>query len=630
MVSDRLYNSEFPAIVHDIQKGIEKDLNLYLNTSFAMADNITVLNWFTEGEDLSEIAIWQDYAKRVKKRTDAFTAFFGSDATRRYYDEKDYTQDNDSSLEFWLDPFLATGKTYEINLDNSTSGGEYKLYVNVLIERDGKKAAVGFGIDAQQMADKIANISVGHSGYVFLTTRDGTFSIHKNKSLIGNSNIKTIEGLSDIASELLINPENFKSKDVIIKEFEESQETLIVAVSWIASLESYIFVVVPADEIFGEITNTLTNIGLITAFILALSFLAVFFLARHLSQPIEKLTHVVEDINNGQLDVPVPAQDRGDEIGAIAHAVECFRTNLQQKVILESEHKKQERKMKEEKKQLLYTMANDFEQTIGSIVATVNQAAQSLNDTAKVMDKLSSDTKKQSETVAIASEETSENVQAVSTATEELTASSGEISQQVSQSAIVARQAVVQAQDSQNSIQTLLSSAQKIGEVVSLITEIAGQTNLLALNATIEAARAGEAGKGFAVVASEVKHLANQTGQATEDIKQQVEDIQSSTQTAAAAIKNVSDTIHRIDEILSSVAGAVEEQSISAQEIAYNIEQAAKGTKFVSNHISNVSGSAQDVGQVANEVLSASEALGMNSRNLHSEMDKFLLQIRQG
>lgn len=114
----------------------------------------------------------------------------------------------------------------------------------------------------------------------------------------------------------------------------------------------------------------------------------------------------------------------------------------------------------------------------------------------------------------------------VGATTEELSASINEISAQVARSSQISDAAVRQTQQANTQVENLKVASQEIGDVLSIITNIASQTNLLALNATIEAARAGEAGKGFAVVASEVKNLANQTAKATDQISQQISEIQ--------------------------------------------------------------------------------------------------------
>ena len=209
-----------------------------------------------------------------------------------------------------------------------------------------------------------------------------------------------------------------------------------------------------------------------------------------------------------------------------------------------------------------------------------------------------------------------------------MSSSISEISRQVGQSTTITKQAVAAAQHTDQQVQSLASAAQKIGDVVKLINDIAGQTNLLALNATIEAARAGEAGKGFAVVASEVKSLATQTAKATDEIASQINAIQEATKDSVESIKHIGKVIGEINEISTTIAAAVEEQGAATQEIARNVQQAAKGTEEVSANISGVTQASQETGNAANLVLNASSELAQQSETLRTEVDKFLGQIR--
>jgi methyl-accepting chemotaxis protein len=177
-------------------------------------------------------------------------------------------------------------------------------------------------------------------------------------------------------------------------------------------------------------------------------------------------------------------------------------------------------------------------------------------------------------------------------------------------------------------VQGLVQAAAKIGDVVRLISDIAGQTNLLALNATIEAARAGEAGKGFAVVASEVKNLASQTAAATEEIAGQINAIRSTTEDAVTALRNIGATLERMNEVTTAIAGAVEQQGAATREIARSASQMAEGTGAVVRRIGDVQRAAGATGSAAHGMRQTSVELTQQANILRGKADQFLTSIR--
>lgn len=273
-------------------------------------------------------------------------------------------------------------------------------------------------------------------------------------------------------------------------------------------------------------------------------------------------------------------------------------------------------------------IADTFEASVSRVVETVASASTELSVTARSMSSIAEATSDRATTVAAAAEEATANVSVVAAASEQMATSVREIAQQVSSSSRVTGEAVVIANTSAQTIQNLSIAADKIGEVVSMISDIAGQTNLLALNATIESARAGEAGKGFAVVASEVKSLANQTARATEDISRQIGEMQSATKSAVDAIAEIQRTIDEINSVSMAINAAVEEQSAATSEIMRNTQEASIGTQDVSRNITHVQQGANETGEAAGEVVSAAEELSRQSEVLKAEVSTFLDGIR--
>ncbi len=385
---------------------------------------------------------------------------------------------------------------------------------------------------------------------------------------------------------------------------------------------------IAADKTAAAARTALVLYASVLAAAVVIAGLSLLVVVRRVTRPISGLTDAMQALAGGNLHVEIPSLTRRDEVGAMAKAVLIFKEEMNRNAALELEATQTRLRSESERRQGMITLANEFEQAVGSIIGSVASASTQLHTTAQGMSEAARKTSSQSTAVAAAAEEASTNVVMVASSAEELGSSVTEIARQVEQSAQMSANAVAEAAKTGNVIRELAQAAARIGDFIGLISNIASQTNLLALNATIEAARAGDAGKGFAVVASEVKALATQTAKATEEIESQISAIQATTQQAVAVIEGVGAQIRQMSDVASGISAAVEEQGIATREIVRNVDQAATGTNSVTAHIADVAKTADETGAAAGQVLGAAAALTDQAKRLESEMQRFLETVR--
>jgi methyl-accepting chemotaxis protein len=268
-----------------------------------------------------------------------------------------------------------------------------------------------------------------------------------------------------------------------------------------------------------------------------------------------------------------------------------------------------------------------FRPQVEKLLASVGDSATAMRSTAAALFGSSEQTSQRAESAVQAFHEASTNVETAAVAADQLSRSIAEISRQLSHTSDIVRLATDEARATDGEIAGLASGAQKIGDVVKLIRNIAGQTNLLALNATIEAARAGEAGRGFAVVASEVKSLAVQTAKATEEIASHILAVQNSTSGAVEAIRQIASRMQEINQYTAAVAASVEQQNSATGEISHNVASAAQGTGQVVSVLGEVAGAATETRLSAEVVRDASETVETAVSNLRTEVEDFLTQV---
>ena len=351
-------------------------------------------------------------------------------------------------------------------------------------------------------------------------------------------------------------------------------------------------------------------------------------IGRSVALPIRRITAAMRKVAEGDLATPIPDRHRSDEIGAMASALAVFKENAERVARLRDEQDIQDRAAAQTRRAELEELANGFEVSVKGAVELIARSAHELRASSESLTGTASDSTARSVQVASRAQESASNVTTVAGATEELSSSVSEIASQAIKSAEVARDAEQRSRETTRTVQALSSAAERIGEVVGLISVIADQTNLLALNATIEAARAGEAGRGFAVVAQEVKNLAGQTAKATQEIGIHIQGVQTATSEAVGAIEIIGGTIEELSGIASSIAAAVEQQKAVVAEITRSTSEVASSTDAVSHDIQGLRQGAETTAAAARQTFSAAEALNMQAQLLEQEVDAFLDRVR--
>lgn len=585
VIYDRIVNKEAPASVNYIAETFEKKMKLSLSIARLVADNPYLINWIKNGEPENEKELAFSFFKEVKKNDMDFV-FLVSAKSNKYYTSKGLfkTVSRDNPRDSWFYGTLDSRKKLAINIDISEETKDLMAYINILIGPVNNPLGVaGAGINLTSLSKKMSTTKLSEGSIAYLTSHDGSIYAHPIEEYI--SKIKNINNIKD---------KNYQTKitNLIINNNEGTEDYIdvngiekLVVFKTIPSTKWKIIFEIPKKEL-GEGLGKIQAINIIMTLISVVVLLfSLTLLMNKILKPVKDTVSALKDISEGEGDLTKRIKvTSGDEIGVLGNAFNTFQDKLISIIKDATDYSSKVDKSSE--KMLLLSR-------------TVSEETGSISNRTATITKSTDDVNQNMDSVASAIEESNSNIAMIASAVEEMSATIQEISINSSKARTISENAVSTSRETSSQMIELGESANAIGNVTETITDISEQTNLLALNATIEAARAGEAGKGFAVVASEIKELATQTTIAAQNINKMILDIQDSTKVSVENIKNIEKIIDDCNNLISTIAAAIEEQTVTTSEISNNISQLSSGIEEVS---SNVNKSATAVNDVSIEI----------------------------
>lgn len=352
--------------------------------------------------------------------------------------------------------------------------------------------------------------------------------------------------------------------------------------------------------------------------------IGIAFWAMRAVAPLSALSETMLRLSRGEEQADIPGHGRRDEVGAMAEAVEVFRSQGMEAQRLRVQQEADRIAARKSQVDALKGMADQVENKTRVAMNEIASDARNLVVDAQAMAAATARVDRNANVVGAAAVQSLSVAETVAAAAEELTASIRGITEQVREAAEVSRGTAADSAQTEAVIVALSAAVGEIGDVTNLIQQIAGKTNLLALNATIEAARAGDAGKGFAVVAGEVKELALQTATATQQISRHIGAVRSRTNAAVETVRRIAESVARMDQLAASLAGAVDEQNSATQEIARSIALATQAARDVTDSIGHVSADAREAGLRAASTEVAITKLADNAAQLTNQVVEIL------
>ena len=601
MVMGRIEVQEIPASLNAVANAIDKEISIPISISKAMAQNHYTNEWLSQGEPQETNSSVIAYLKNMQTQNNAITSFIVSGNSKNYYTPQGLSRQITAD-DTWFYNFIKSNKEYSLDIDLDAKLGKLALFINHRTQ-DGK-SITGIGMDINQVTELVKGYKIGEEGLVFIVNTKGEIQIHPNKDIAAGTTIDAF--LKENITDQLLNKDS-----ISIIETHENKDSILAA-KYLPTLNWYVIIDIPTQEIQGPINNSSFKLVLLNLLVAAVLIIIGLWVAMGVAKPVHRASVMLNQIASGDADLTrqMPV-DTADEVGQLAKSFNHFVNQL--KVLI---------------------------QAVGDTALEVNSTASELNQSASKTEKNT--------------ENQQQSVDMVAAAINEMGATVQEIAQNANETADAAKQASKESQEGQTVVNTTVTGinslfdkmqtapkvittlANDVGEITSVLAVIKGiseQTNLLALNAAIEAARAGEHGRGFAVVADEVRTLSQRTHESTEEINSMVLKLQNGAQDAVSAmnsgIETAQDSVESADtagKSLSKITQAISAITDLSMQVATATEEQSSVVNELNNHILNIKTMSDDTAKETKTINDQCRNLTDSSGRLTSMVSQFKLK----